>query len=382
MSCSKTADHFELHTGPYKGMQVTVDGPEYENAAGLGANLGCFDPHFVLEANFYCDTYGLDIISFSTMTAFAMECFEKGVLTSKITGGLELRFGNQQAVFELLHQMSQGVGFGLVVGKGVRQMKRTFITQYGADPAFVNDIGMEQKGLEYSEYQSKESLAQQGGYGLTNKGPQHDEAWLIFMDMVNNQIPTFENKAEALHYFPMFRTWFSLMGLCKLPWNDITPENNKQTKEPAKIPEHVENYCWIYEGVTGTPLTIEALITMSERVYNFQRIFNIRMGKGLREHDAVPYRALGPVTVEEYESRKDRYDKQLKDLAHIDPINHTTAEKVQLLRQYRTSQYELLMDAVYKRRGWTRNGVPTLELLQKLKIDLPELVAIIKPFLK
>ena len=73
---------------------------------------------------------------------------------------------------------------------------------------------------------SKESLAQQGGYYLTNKGPQHDEAWLIFMDMVNNQIPTFENKAEALHYFPMFRTWFGLQGLCKLPWNDIEPADN------------------------------------------------------------------------------------------------------------------------------------------------------------
>mgnify|MGYP000627018493 CR=1 FL=1 len=70
----------------------------------------------------------------------------------------------------------------------------------GANMDFMNDIAMEQKGLEYSEYASKESLAQQGGYGLTNKGPQHDEAWLIFMDQVNNQIPTFEDKAEALYY--------------------------------------------------------------------------------------------------------------------------------------------------------------------------------------
>jgi aldehyde:ferredoxin oxidoreductase len=52
------------------------------------------------------------------------------------------------------------------------------------------------------------------------------------MDMVNNQLPTFEKKAEALHYFPMFRTWFGLMGLCKLPWNDIIPEGNAQTAKP------------------------------------------------------------------------------------------------------------------------------------------------------
>ena len=90
------------------------------------------------------------------------------------------------------------------------------LREYGADPKFLQDIGMECKGLEYSEYMTKESLAMQGGYAMALKGAQHDEAWLIFMDMVNNQIPTFEMKAEALHYFPMFRTWFGLMGLCKL----------------------------------------------------------------------------------------------------------------------------------------------------------------------
>jgi aldehyde:ferredoxin oxidoreductase len=144
---------------------------------------------------------------------------------------------------------------------------------------------MEAKGLEYSEYVSKESLAQQGGFGLANKGPQHDEAWLIFMDMVNKQIPTFEDKAEALHYFPMFRTWFGLQGLCKLPWNDIEPENNKQSEEANKVPEHVQNYVDIYNGVTGKNIDKDELIRQSERVYNFQRVFNLRMGFGTREHD-------------------------------------------------------------------------------------------------
>lgn len=82
---------------------------------------------------------------------------------------------------------------------------------------------------------------------MTNKDPQHDEAWLIFMDMVNNQIPTFEDKAEALHYFPMFKTWFGLMGLCKIVWNDVTPANNKTQPEAHKIPEHVDNYVEVYQ---------------------------------------------------------------------------------------------------------------------------------------
>ena len=95
---------------------------------------------------------------------------------------------------------------------------------------------------------------------LATKGPQHDEAWLIFMDQVHNLLPTFQDKAEALHYFPMWRTWFSLHGLCKLPWNDISPANNKQTAEPAKVPEHVENYTWIHQGVTGKPTRVEDLL--------------------------------------------------------------------------------------------------------------------------
>ncbi|MHA1746626.1 MAG: aldehyde ferredoxin oxidoreductase C-terminal domain-containing protein, partial [Promethearchaeota archaeon] len=188
MACSKAVDDFLLKSGPYAGEKVTVDGPEYENAAGLGGNMGCFDPEFILEANFYCDTYGLDIISFATSMAFVMECYENGILNKEITGGLELTFGNIEAALEVLHQISRGEGFGLIVGQAVHRMKAIFAKEYGADINFLNDIGMEQKGLEYSEYNSKESLAQQGGFGFTNKGPQHDEAWLIFMDQVNNQI--------------------------------------------------------------------------------------------------------------------------------------------------------------------------------------------------
>ncbi|MGC8780732.1 MAG: aldehyde ferredoxin oxidoreductase family protein [Anaerolineae bacterium] len=378
MACSKGVDRFVLRTGPYAGQCVTVDGPEYETVAGCGSNLGIFNPPDIIELNFYCDTYGLDTISFATLTAFIMECYEAGILDREKTGGLELRFGNAEAALELLHQMARGEGFGRIAGMGVRAMKDYFVEHFGADRAFLNDIGMENKGMEYSEYVTKESLAQQGGYGMTNKGAQHDEAWLIFMDMVNNQIPTFEDKAEALHYFPMWRTWFGLNGLCKLPWNDIEPADNAFTDEPAKVPEHVENYVALFSGITGQEVTKEDLILMSERVYNFQRVFNLRMGSGLREHDAIPYRSAGPVTVEEYESRAERYDKQLREKLGLDPTTMTTPEKLAALRRYREEMYAKLQDAVYQRRGWTPNGVPTLETLRRLEIDFPEVVEVVK----
>jgi len=381
MSCSHAVEGYELKTGPYAGQKVMVDGPEYETIAGCGSNLGIFEPWAIAEQNFYCDTYGIDTISFATATAFAMECYEMGLIDDQVTGGLELNFGNAQAALEVLHQMARGEGFGVVVGQGVRRMKQLFASKYGADPNTLQDIGMENKGMEFSEYVTKESLAQQGGYGMTNKGAQHDEAWLIFMDMVNKQLPTFEDKAEALHYFPMWRTWFGLNGLCKLPWNDITPADNAETDEPAKVPEHVENYVNLFAGTTGREVTKEDLITMSESVYNFQRVFNLRMGGGLRQHDAIPYRAMGPVTREEYESRAERYDKQLRELVGADPGVMTLDEKRAALRQYREDQYEQLIDAVYKRRGWTPQGVPTLETLRRLRIDFPEVVEVVKSYL-
>jgi aldehyde:ferredoxin oxidoreductase len=380
MSCSKGIDNYEVQTGPYKGQIVIVDGPEYENAAGLGSNCGIFDPGYVIETNFYCDTYGICTITWSTLSAFVMECYENGILNKERTGGLELNFGNSAAALEMLHQLARGEGFGKIAGTGVRRMKELFIANGWGEASFLKDIAMENKGLEYSQYMPKESLAQQGGFAMTNKGPQHDEAWLIFMDMVNNQIPTFENKAEALHYFPMFRTWFGLVGLCKLPWNDVEPETNAQTNEPAKVPEHVDNYVTIYKAVTGREFSKERLIEDSERVYNFQRVFNLRRGYGTRRFDAQPYRAAGPVTVEEYESRAERYDKQLKENVGVDPQGKTTHEKMKLLREYREARYESLLDAVYKRRGWNSNGVPTIGFLKKIGMDFPEVVDVVNDY--
>ena len=381
LSCCKGVDNFEPRTGPYKGQKVCVDGPEYETAAGCGSNIGVFNARDVVEINFYCDTYGVDTISFGTSTAFAMECYENGILNKERTGGLELTWGNADAALELLHQMARGEGFGLIVGQGVRKMKQIFAEKYGADPNFLQDIGMEAKGLEYSQYLSKESLAQQGGYTLALKGPQHDEAWLIFMDMVNNQIPTFKDKAEALHYFPMFRTWFGLQGLCKLPWNDIEPADNAETDEPAKVPEHVQNYVDIYKAITGKPLDKKTLIEQSERVYNFQKVFCLRMGKGRRIDDVPPYRAVGPVTEEEYLSRQERYDKQLKEKIGINPEGKSTQEKMEILRNYREDQYQQLIDAVYDRKGWTKEGVPKIEHLEKIGMDLPEVIEVVKRFI-
>jgi aldehyde:ferredoxin oxidoreductase len=144
------------------------------------------------------------------------------------------------------------------------------------------------------------------------------------------------------------------------------------------VEEHVENYTWIHQGVTGKPTTIDDLLLQSERVYNFQKVFALRLGRVGRQHDYPPYRAMGPVTVEEYESRQERYDEQLKRLVEIDPAGLSTQEKMAHLRKYKEAQYEELVDAVYVRRGWDANSIPTTEKLRELGMDLPDVLEVVE----
>ena len=385
LACAKAVDHFPLQTGPWKGKEVVVDGPEYETAAGLGSNVGVFDPLWTIEANFYADHYGLDTISLGTGIAFICECYELGLISKENTKGLEINFGNKKDIMELIHRIAHGTDdFAVACGKGIAEAREYFAKNYGADMEVMKKIGMECMGLEASEYRCQESIAQWGGYFLTLKGPQHDEAWLIFMDMVNKQLPTYEDKAEALFYFPNFRLWFSLQGLCKLPWNDIEPEDNglrHKGIEAAKIPEHLQNYLDIYTAITGKPLDREGLILQSEKVYNFERIFNLRMGKGTSEYHHAPDRGLGPVWEDEWNERPDYFDGRLKEFG-VDIEGLSVKEKIALLQKYRRGQWQELKMAVYKRRGWNKNGIPTLETVKRLGLDYPDVVELLQKHLK
>jgi aldehyde:ferredoxin oxidoreductase len=102
------------------------------------------------------------------------------------------------------------------------------------------------------------------------------------------------------------------------------------------------------------------------------------MGRVERKHGFPPYRAMSPVTVAEHESRQYRYDEQLKRLIEIDTTGMSTEEKMKHLCNYRESHYEQLMEAVYQRRGWDANSIPTLEKLNELGIDLPEVVTVVQ----
>ena len=201
---------------------------------------------------------------------------------------------------------------------------------------------MEIKGLEYSQYVSKESLAQQGGYALTNKGPQHDEAWLIFMDMVNKQIPTFEDKAEALHYFPLFRTWFGLQRPLQAALERHRAGRQRQDRPSRpRSPSTSTTTARSFSGVTGLEITKdEDHRAVGEGLQLPARLQPAAWATACASTTRRPTAPSGPVTVEEYESRAERYDKQMLEEIGVDPAGKSVEEKIAITRKYREDRYQ------------------------------------------
>ncbi|MBW1816561.1 MAG: aldehyde:ferredoxin oxidoreductase [Deltaproteobacteria bacterium] len=371
LACAKGAEDVLLEHGPWAGKRVGIDGPEYETAGAVTA-MGIFDPQFVMEFNWYCDQYGLDTISMGVTAAFLMECFQRGYLTTEDVG-YPLDWGNVESVDRLLQETARGEGFGKICGQGVLRSKDWVAKRYaagtGKNKAAVldelNKFAMEVKGLEFSMYGTKESLAQQGGYGFALKGPQHDEAWLIFIDQVYKELPTFEDKAKALKWFPLIRTWFNAVGLCKLPWIDVRHPEAAETDNPAQNRPTLAYYVDYINATTGSDKNLQDILDDSERLYLLQKMINLRHGKGTRESDRIPLRAMGPAFINEYESRSEHYEQWLNDHSGGKAIPPDPADRLELLIQLRQEAYERLCDAVYSEKGFRPDGVPLPETLER-----------------
>jgi aldehyde:ferredoxin oxidoreductase len=326
----------------------------------------------VLEQNWYCDEYGLDTISTGVTIAFFMECFERGFLSIDDVG-YELGFGNREGASRLLHEIGRGEGFGKIAGQGVARGKEWVARNYAARNgtpegdalAEVTKFGMEVKGLEFSMYGTKESLAQQGGYGFALKGPQHDEAWLIMIDQVHRELPTFKQKANALRWFPLIRTWFNATGLCKLPWIDVRNPEAASTAEPAKNLPTLEYYVNYLNSTTGSSKSLQDVLDDSERLYILQKLVNLRHGRGTRASDQIPLRAMGPVYFNEYEYRAEYYDEWLQEQLGGGKLPASPEERHRLLMEKRMQAYQQLCDAVYEEKGFTPEGIPERETVNR-----------------
>jgi len=387
LACAKGAEDITLTRGPMAGQKISVDGPEYETLGAVTC-MGIFDPHFVMEYNWYCDEYGLDTISMGVSASFLMECFQRGYLSQEDTG-YDLSWGNTQAADRLLHETAGGTGLGKLCGQGIHRAKAWVAKKYSARTgasfdetmAELNKFGMEVKGLEFSMYGTKESLAQQGGYGFSLKGPQHDEAWLIFIDQVHNEIPSFEMKARALKWFPLIRTWFNAVGLCKLPFIDVRHPEAAQTDNPSQNQPSLNYYVKYFNATTGSEKSLQDILDDSERLQVLQKMINLRQGKGTRAFDQIPLRAMGPAFFNEYESRADHYDAWLKEqLEAGDGFPVSPKERHQAVLKYRQAAYQRLCDEVYPAKGYSPDAVPLRDTLEKFDLLDEKSEALLKRF--
>ncbi|MDY6881304.1 MAG: aldehyde ferredoxin oxidoreductase C-terminal domain-containing protein [Thermodesulfobacteriota bacterium] len=374
LACAKGAKDITLTHGPHKGTKVSVDGPEYETVAAVTC-MGIFDPQYIMEYNWYCDEYGLDTISMGVTASFLMECVQRGFLTTEEVG-YDLQWGDIGSADRLLHETAHGTGFGRIGSLGVKEARRWIAENHAAKTGIplnqviheLNKFAMESKGLEFSMYITKESLAQQGGYGFSLKGPQHDEAWLIFIDQVHQELPTFEMKAKALKWFPLIRTWFNAVGLCKLPWIDVRHPEASETDNPAQNQPTLAYYVAYFNAMVGSNKTLEDILNDSERLHLLQKMINIRHGKGTRRNDQIPLRAMAPAFLDEYLGREAYYDEWLRQRGEGKGVPEDLKARHEMLVKLRKEDFDHLCDAVYTEKGYSQDAIPLSATLERFDL--------------
>ena len=352
-----------LTTGDHHGQKVWVDGPEYETAAGFGSNLDIWNPEFIMEANWHCDNYGVDTITAAVIIAFAMECFQRGYLTTEETDGLELAWGNEQAALTFFHRINHGeTELAKAAGKGMLALMEWVAAKHAArsgdDPtAELAQFAMQAKGLPFSLYRTHRSLSMQGSFAAASDiGAHHAAAWLIKVDLLG-AFPSFEEKARALVTYPRVRLGNDNMGLCKLPWVDVfNPESAKMKGTDIYInPASQEIYADFYNGMLGTDLTWEEIFAQTDRDINLQRVMNVmRYGSATGEHDWIPDRAIGPIDDSLYEAEQEYNDQEVSRQRRCSPAQlqgMSTTEKREFLMTHRKAELRKLIGVVLSGTG-------------------------------
>lgn len=296
--------------GPYKG--ATVVGPEYQTAYALGSNCGVDDIRAIVKANEVCDQLGIDTISGGCAVAFAMECYEKGLIGARDTGGLKLGFGDPEAVLRTLEMVARRERVGNVLAEGVRSASG----ELGCE-----DIAVQVKGLDCPGYDARTLKGTALQYAVSSRGACHLRA--------RAQVPELrgvvdytevEGKGQLVKDREDLFTLFDSMIVCKfaLPVFDLP--------EMARA----------YEFATGIEASVEELLLVGERITNLERLFNVREGIG-REDDNLPRKIT--------DSNQARFTDQ--------------------------AQLDRMLDDYYDARGWDRiSGSPLKGKLAELGLQV------------
>ncbi len=267
-------------------------GPEYETVAGFGSNCGIADIQAVGKANELCNRYTLDTISTSGTIAFAMECFENGLISLEDTDGIELRFGNADAMLKMVEKIAHREGFGDLLAQGSRKAAQII----GKDPI---KFSMQVKGEELAMHDPRGKVGVGLGYAISEIGADHlvtihDTALanpesftfkgaMLISDQVIPLPPREISARKAAQYF-LFENWVSFgktIGLCF-----FGPAPRSYLLAPDILAA--------IHFASGWDTTIEELLRIGERATTMARLFNLREGFGPAD-DVLPARIFAPL---------------------------------------------------------------------------------------
>ena len=262
---------------------MDAPGPEYETLGALGSMCLVDDLHAVAYAAHLCNVYGMDTISCGSTIAFAMECYEKGLLTREDTGGIELTWGNKDAVIEIVRQIAFGEGVGALLGQGSRKVAQ----KLGGGAI---DFAVQVKGLELPMHDPRAFFSWASNYATGPRGGCHLHGMSGIYENKQDPIPEWgltgyyprhsdEGKANITRMAQNWAHIIDSMVICYF---------YGLTQQPSDLAE-------LLNTATGMQLTPDDLLVIGERINALYRAYNYRAGVR-REDDRLPARSLTPVT--------------------------------------------------------------------------------------
>jgi aldehyde:ferredoxin oxidoreductase len=314
IACGKLS---EIREGPNAGIQVR--GPELETFYALGSLVALDSVEKVAYANHLCNDLGLDTISTGVTIAFAMELFERGLLTTRDTDGVELSFGDADAVCELIKKIAYREGLGDLLAQGTRRAAR----RIGAG---AEAYAMHTKGMELPAYDPRGMKAMGLAYATADRGGCHLRASTLNIELrglVDEPVDRFAHEGKARYIKNIQDAWATVDALiyCKFGGYAIVPALAAR----------------LLEAVTGVEYGLDGLLEAGERIYNLTRLYNTREGL-TRADDSLPRRLLTEGTTD----------------------GPSAGQKVDL---------DIMLDEYYELRGWDRDGLPRASTLSRLGLE-------------
>ena len=328
----------EIKDGPYK-VDPKYGGPEYETLGTFGSYCGIDDLAAVSMANQICNEYAVDTIAAGATIAFAMECYEKGIITKEQTGGIELKFGDADAMLKTLEMIVKGEGeLGKTLGMGSERAAKKWGN--GADECLITVKGSEAPAHMPQAKRSLGLIYAVNPFGADHQSSEHDPYYeegvgdfnlnrlkQIGLDSPQPLYSLTDEKVRFAYQTQLFYSMLDSASLCQFVYG------------PTWTLYDAEDTAKMINAVTGWDVTVNELLEVGERRLNLLRAFNAREGLN-RKDDKLPK----------------KFFKQLQGTGPTGGMALTQDELDHALDEY------------YRLAGWTPDGIPTAKTLEKLDI--------------